>query len=147
VLCEADNGTRLELGFEENEHTFAIYRSGLNCNRLTSIEVMVSGNVDGVFMSDVIACRHMYDVIKNPEILIGEDRLTFECEMKSTDFIEFDGKSAKVIDRYANERPIYFTGKLEAPHGEFDARFIAKSLNNLPVNIHLTLGMTGNEIK
>ncbi|MBR5459930.1 MAG: hypothetical protein IKV53_03610, partial [Clostridia bacterium] len=146
VLCEADNGTRPELEFEKGDGAYPIYRAGLNVNRLTGIEVKVTGDVDGVFMSSIVACRHVYDVIKNPTISIGKQTLMFECELKSTDFIEFDGEKAVVVDRFANEKPIYFTGTCEVPKGKYDVKFVAtSSLNKCPVNLHITMGTTGKE--
>ena len=147
VLCEADNGTRQELGFEKGHHIYPIYRSGLNCNRMTSIELMTSGDVDGVFMTSVVAYRQVYNIVKNPTVQVGGDTLMFECELKSTDFIEWDGKRAVVIDRYANEKPIYFSGTCKAKKGSFKASFTGSSLNACPVNLHLTFGFTGKEIK
>ncbi|MBQ9975267.1 MAG: hypothetical protein IJP16_02075 [Clostridia bacterium] len=148
VLCEADNGTRHELGFEAGDHQYPIYRSGLNVNRITDIELKVAGDVDGVFMSSIVAYRQAYDVIKNPTICIGKQTLMFECELKSTDFIEFDGEKAVVVDRYANEKPIYFTGTCDVPKGKYDVKFVAtSSLNKCPVNLHITMGTTGKEIK
>ena len=148
VLLESDNGTRPELGFEKGEETYPIFRSSLNCNRMTSIELMTAGDVDGVFMSSIKACRQVYDVIKNPTICVGDQLVMFECELTSTDFIEFDGEKAVVVDRFANEKPVYFTGTCNVPKGKFKAKFVAtSSLNNCPVNIHLTFGFTGKEIK
>ena len=65
----------------------------------------------------------------------------------STDFIEFDGKTAKVIDRYGNEKPVYFTGALEVPAGSFEAELTAKPLNGGTARAQLTFGFTGREIE
>ena len=148
ILCEADNGDRPDLGFDKNEGLYPIYRSGLQTGRMTKIELETSGDVEGVFMSGIKACRQVYNVIKNPTVTIGRETVMFECELKSTDFIEWDGKTAKVIDRYANEKPVWFQGTVTAPKGEFKATAgLQSSLNNCPVNIHLTIGTTGKEVR
>ena len=64
----------------------------------------------------------------------------------STDYIEFDGKTAKVIDRYGNEKEIFYESDLVAPAGEFTARLESRSLNGNDARAVLTLGFTGKEI-
>ncbi len=148
VLCEADNGERPDLGFDQGEHLYPIYRSGLNVDRMTKISLEAKGDIDGVFMSSVKACRQTYNIIKNPSVTIGKETIVFECELMSTDFVEWNGKEAKVIDRYANEKTIWFNGNITAPHGTYKATVgMLSSLNNCPVNVHLTIGTTGSEIK
>ena len=149
VLLEADNGDRAdELPFEKDFRPYKIYRSGLNMDRINSVELAVTGDVEGVYMSDVCACRQVYNVIKRPSITVGEESVTFECELTSTDFIEWDGKNAAVLDRYANRKPICFSGSVCLPAGDFTAKVgLSKSLNACPVNVHLTFGTTGKEIE
>ncbi|MBQ9975669.1 MAG: hypothetical protein IJP16_04095 [Clostridia bacterium] len=147
VLLEADNGDRPEL-FEEGLHMYPVYRSGLNMDRISSIELLATGDVEGVRMSSVNACRQVYNVLKNPTVTVGKETVMFECELMSTDFIEWDGKTAKVIDRYANEKPIWFQGSLTVPKGKYRVTVgYQSSLNNCPVNLYLTMGTTGKEIK
>ncbi len=147
VLCEADNGDRPDLGFDQNEHFYPIYRSGLQTGRMVKVELESKGDVGGVLMSSVKACRQVYNVIKNPTVTIGKETVKFECELMSTDFIEWDGKEAKVIDRYANEKKIWFEGSVTAPKGKYKATVGATSLNGCPMNVHLTIGTTGNVVK
>lgn len=148
VLLEADNGDRPDLPFDNGMRKYPTYRTGLNMNRITSIELEVAGDVEGVTMSSVKACPHVYNVIKNPTVKLGDELVMFECELMSTDFIEWDGKTAKVIDRYGNEKTIWFTGSLNLAKGKNKVSFVATSaLNNCPVNVYLTLGFTGKEIK
>ena len=148
VLLEADNGDRPDLVFEKGVHDYPVFRTGLKCERMSSCGVEADGDVEGVQMSSVTACRQVYNVVKNPTVTVGKDTVMFECELKSSDFIEWDGKTAKVIDRYGNEKTVYFTGSITAPKGRFKASAgYGVSLNGCPVNIHLTLGFTGKEIK
>ena len=148
ILLETVNGERPDLPFDDGMGIYATYRSGLNMDRITSVELEVSGDVEGVTMSSVKACPHVYNVIKNPTLKLGEQLVMFECELMSTDFVEWDGKSAKVIDRYGNEKPIWFTGTLNLAKGKNKVSFVASNiLNNCPANIQLTLGFTGKEVK
>ncbi len=147
VLLECDNGERRELPFDNSEHFYSIYRSGFHHHRVTSIEVETWGDVDDVKMSDIEAVTHKYEVFKNPTVKIGDTKVRFECELMSTDFIEFDGKVAKVIDRYTNEKEIYFEGNIEAPNGDFEMEVTAKSLNNNILRAQATCIFTGEDVK
>ena len=99
-------------------------------------------------MGNIYGCKPIYDVIKNPKVKIGNTEVTFECEVKSTDFIEWDGKNAEILDRYGNARPVYFSGELKAPKGKFKAELSSDgSLNGLTENARLTFGFIGKEIK
>jgi len=148
VLLETDNGERMELGFEDNQGFYSVGRSSHNIDRLTSMELMTSGDVEGVLVTSLKACREVYNVVKNPSVTIGKETVKFECELMSTDFIEWDGETAKVIDRYGNEKKIWFEGTLTAPKGRFKASVTCQaSLNACPVNVHLTFGTTGKDIK
>lgn len=147
ILLESDNGERTDHGFEKNDGHYAIYRSPLNNDRITGIRVETEGDMTGVRMSSVLACEHTYEILKNPTVRIGETSVMFECELMSSDFIEFDGKTAKVIDRYGNEKPIWFTSDLKAPRGRFKAELTARSLNRCTPRAQITFGFTGKEIK
>jgi hypothetical protein len=147
ILLESDNGERTDHGFEKDHGRYAIYRSSLNNDRTTGLRVETEGDVTGVRMSSIRACEHTYEVLKNPTLQIGESTVTFECELMSSDFIEFDGKNAKVIDRYGNEKPVWFSGELKAPRGRFAATLTAKALNRGVARAQLTLGFTGKEIR
>ncbi len=147
TLVETDNGSRVELGFEQGCHQYHLHRHFFNLGGVTSAELMVSGDVEGVYASSIFACRQIYNVLKNPTVTVGGESVTFECELKSTDFIEWDGKRAAVIDRYANEKEIYFSGSLTVAKGKYKASISAVSLNNCPVNAILTVGTTGKEVK
>lgn len=147
ILLEADNGERHDHGFEKDKGNYAIYRSGFNNDRVTSLEVLTEGDMTGVKASSILACEHRYDILKNPTVEIGDTKVVFECELKSSDFIEFDGKEAKVIDRYGNETPIWFNSNIVAKRGKFKAKLTAKSLNKLTMRAQLTLGFTGKVIR
>ncbi len=147
ILIESDNGERTDHGFEEKEGAYAIHRSSLNHDRTTSLAVETEGDLSGVRMSSILAYEHTYEVLKNPTVTIGEGSVMFECELMSSDFIEFDGEHAKVIDRYGNEKPVWFTSTLKAPRGKFKASLTARALNRTTPRAQLTLGFTGKEIK
>ncbi len=147
TLAESDNGERTDHGFEANENAHYVYRSPYVPEKTHGIKVETEGDMNGVRMSSVTACEHIYDVLKNPTVKIGDMEIMFECELMSSDFIEFDGKEAKVIDRNGYSKPIWFKSNLKAPRGKFKATLTAKSLNRATPRAQLTLAFTGKEIK
>ncbi len=149
VFAESQKSERPDLPFDKKyRHFYGIYRTTARLSEISHIRVDSAGDIEGVRMSNIYACPLTFDVIKNPKIKVGKSEVMFECELKSTDFIEFDGKEAKVLDRYGNSKNIYFTGAIRTPRGEFTAELCsAKSYNKAPQNFRLTFGFTGDEIK
>ncbi len=148
ILLEADNGERPDLPFDKGEGVWATYRSSLNSDRLTKIEILTAGDVSGVRMSSIVACDHTYEVLKNPTVTIGDTSVMFECELMSSDFIEFDGAEAKVIDRYGNEKKIWFKAdNFIVPEGEYTVKLEATALNRTTPRAQLTVGLTGQEVE
>ncbi len=146
ILLEADNGERADMPFDDKERFYAIYRSGFNNERVTDVEIETAGDTKGVKMSDIVVAEHTYEVLKNPTVKIGDSEIVFNCELMSSDFIEFDGKTAKVIDRNANEKIISYSGSITAPNGDFEAKLTAQPLNRTTPRAQLTFGFTGKEI-
>ncbi len=147
IFIESDNGERTDHGFEKDESLYGIFRSSLNNDRITEISVETEGNIDGVRMSSIVACEHVYEVLKNPTVTVGNSSVMFECELMSSDFIEFDGKNAAVTDRYGNSKQIWFSSVIEVPKGEFEASVSATPLNRCVPRCALTFGFGGSEIR
>ncbi len=176
VLVESDNGQRDDLPFDKlnwryedieaddevNPDLFkfangvyassiggyAIYRTDFHHDRTTDIMVRATREALGVKISSIAAVPHDFAILKNPSVCVGASKVTFDCELKSTDFIEFDGERAKMIDRYGNEEEIGFSGELIVPEGEFDAKVEAENSNeDKLLRAQLTLGFTGKEIR
>ena len=85
-------------------------------------------------------------MLKNPSVSVGNTSVTFECELMSSDFIEFDGKNATVTDRFGNKKEIWFESDLKVPAGSFKASLTAKPLNGRTAAAILTLGFTGERV-
>ena len=146
VLVETDTGERPDLPFDQGQNIYACYRSQMNNRMVSKTEIRTAGDVSGVRMGSVMACDHCYEVLKNPTVRIGDTEVMFECELMSTDYLEFDGKTATVFDRNGNEKQIWFRSNLAAPAGKFTASLTATPLNGTPARAKLTFGFTGNQI-
>ncbi len=147
-LMVEDNSTeRKELHLNDKEHFRQIYANAYVAKETRSVGIQLEGDTEGVVMSDVYAVPAVYDVIKNPTVEINGQTLTFECEVPSSEFIEFDGEKAVVIDRHGNEKPVWFSGELTIPKGNFKAKLTGRSLNRLVPGAYLTFGFKGKTIK
>ncbi|MBQ7898175.1 MAG: hypothetical protein IJ323_07095 [Clostridia bacterium] len=153
ILVEAHNGERLDLPLhqpveKETDIFWQVHRAAHNADRLKGVEIETVGDMTGVRMSSITVCEHTYEILKNPTVKIGDGSLMFECELMSSDFIEFDGENAKVVDRFGNEKPIWFKAEsFKAPRGKFKASLEARALNRTIPQAKLTFGFTGKEVK
>lgn len=147
VLFESHKGENPEFD-ERYGHFYAVCINELRSREVKHIKIDTIGDIEGVRIGNIYACKPLYDVIKNPKVKVGKTEIMFECEIKSSDFIEWHGDRAEVLDRYGNIRPIYFKGELKVPKGNFKAELSSDgSLNGMTQNAKLTFGFTGKEIK
>lgn len=147
ILIENDAGEFPSYGFDKGEWNYATHRFSLYHDKVEIIDIDTTGDTEGVLISDISLAEHIYETFKNPAVLIGGEKVEFLCELKSTEFIEFDGKSAKVIDGQGNEKEIEFKGSITAPKGEFNAQLIADNSTENVLRAQITLGFSGNAIK
>lgn len=153
ILLESDNGMRPDLLFDgdvytskDHHLTYADYRAELSYDKVTKISVLTSGDVSGVKISPIVAVEHSFETIKNPTVCIDESKITFICELGSTEYIEYDGQTAKLIDEFGNEKTIEWVGDICAPKGNFEAKLICENTSKNPLRAQLTFGFEGNII-
>jgi len=150
ILAESDNGDRKDITIDYD----AVFNSPINPylrhnaddDRTFMAEVKLCGDTEGVRISDIEAVDHTFEVLRNPTVRIGDNILTFNCDLKSTDYIEFDGNRAVMYDRIGNETKVEFSGSIKAPSGAFKAELSALSDSKAPLRASLTFGFTGKEI-
>ncbi len=148
TFIEGDSGERPDLPFDSRDgHFYNVYLHGVRLTAMSGIKIETAGDCEGVRIGNVYGSTITYEVAKNPTIKVGKSEVKFECELKSTDFIEFDGREAFVLDRYGDKKKIWFEGELKVPKGDFKAELRATSLNGGVINQKLTFIFTGNEIK
>lgn len=147
IMVEDNSIERDELNLNANEHWRLIYANGYVAKETHTVGLQLAGDTEGVVISDVYAVPAVYDVIKNPTIEVNGQSIMFECEVPSAEFIEFDGEKAVVIDRHGNEKPVWFSGELTVPKGNFKAKLTGRSLNRLIPGAYLTFGFKGKTIK
>ena len=146
IVIETDSGERPDLPFDEKDY-YATYRRSCEHDKIIGVEVETAGDVSGVRMSDVVAYPHTYETFVNPCVKVGDNVIIFLCNLKSGEYIEFDGKTAKVIDKIGNEREISYKGEILSPEGEFSAQLLCENQNKNMLRAQITFGFTGKEIE
>ena len=153
VLIETDNGDRRDLPFD-NSFVSKNYPGNYNVGRdpyhyhsFNYISIDSWGDVSGVEMSDIKVCTRIEETIVNPTIKTDGGEIVFECNLRSGEYIEFDGISAKVYDYIGTSKEIPFKGKIKAPKGEFSVNLSSESKTKNVLNAKLTLGFSGNIVK
>ena len=129
---------------------YATYRftpSPLAMNRLTIRTTGATGK--NAMIDDIILHPHTDAPIKNPTVKVGSQSMTFNCEMKGGDFIEYDPMTNKAILYHNTEQTkeeITFTGSLTIKSGDFTATYSAESLTKAPLRGRLVFGFAGQQI-
>ena len=103
--------------------------------------------LSGAGKSTLVRCMNFLEKPTAGTVEVNGQTIMFECEVPSAEFIEFDGEKAVVIDRHGNEKPVWFSGELTVPKGNFKAKLTGSSLNRLIPGAMLTFGFKGKTIK
>ncbi|MBQ4630481.1 MAG: hypothetical protein IJB70_05840 [Clostridia bacterium] len=152
LLAESHNGERLDLPFDYPDHptypgSYFVGRDPYHYHSTNSVTVESCGDVSGVEMSDIKAYSRIEEVIVNPSVTTDFGKIVFECNLRSGEYLEFDGKCAKLIDFAGNEKEVPFKGKIKTPKGEFGVNVSSESKTKNTLNAKLTLGFEGKIIK
>ncbi len=87
--------------------------------------------------------------IKDPTVKVGECTMTFFCEMKGSDYVEYDPESGKALLFHNDEETveeIEYSSLLRVPEGEFEVSYSTEALSDAPVRAKVSLGFIGEEI-
>lgn len=128
-------------------NTYRFTPSPLAMNRLTIRTTGATGK--NAMIDDIILQPHSDAPIKNPTVKVGAQSMTFNCEMKGGDFLEFDPKTGKAILYHNTEQTteeVTYTGMLKLKSGDFTASYTAEALSDAPLRGRLVFGFYGQEI-
>lgn len=152
LLVETDNGDRLDLPFDNKSlnpnrpELYYIGRDPFHYHSLNHISIETCGDTENVELSELKACSCVEEKISKPAITVGENILTFDCELASGEYIEYDGKNAFLYDYLGNETKVSFDGKIKAPKGDFEAKISSETKTKNVLNIKLTFGFSGKTL-
>jgi len=129
---------------------FDAFRTVANFKSIRSVTVRTSGSTAGkAQLGTITAYTHTEAPVKNPTITVGANTITFNCEMKGGEYLEFDPLTGKAILYHNAEQTteeVTFTGELTVPKGKFTAFYSAEALTDATTRAQVTLGFAGEEI-
>ena len=162
ILIDADNADHPGSDFSNLSYTWNVYetyRANPDRKQINTVHIGVAGNVSGVKIDDLRACKAVDTPVKNPSVTIGGSTITFECEIHSTEFIEFYPETGKAYLNYytdfykedgvthdyyeAHTKEISYTGSVTAPSGSFEYTYNAEALTDASPRAEVTLGFSG----
>jgi len=99
-------------------------------------------------LDDIILQPHSDAPIKNPTVKVGAQTMTFNCEMKGGDYLEYSPETGKAILYHNTEQTteeVTFTGNISIA-GSYTATFSAEAETSAPVRARLVFGFSGQQI-
>ncbi len=155
VLLDLDNGE-----YDTDKYKFdnivttgsgyATYRVVTSFADIVQVTVRLCGDTaSSAQFGDLIAYAHNDAAVKNPTVKVGNSTMTFNCEIKGGEYLEYDPLTNKAILYHADEQTteeITFTGTLSVPSGNSSAEYTATALTDAPVRAKVVLGFSGVEV-
>ncbi len=149
-LTDTDNDYYNHDDYSNLEHNHYLdYRGLTSFGSIQSVSVHLGGECNGVKMSSVEMCKWEIKSLTNPTIKIGNDTLTFKCQLNGGEYIEYtEGEEAKIYDKDGNCRAVdEVIGSITAPTGKFIAKLTREEIDGFVNRAKLTFGFTGKELK
>lgn len=137
------------------------YRQSAKMAKINSVTISTDGDMTGVMIEDVVACKHTDAPAKNPSVTIGGNTMTFMTELKAGEYVEYYPEFNKAYHNYydfeydedgkykrdtARIREIEFTGKLVLPEGDFECTYNAEAMSDAPLRAQVVIGASGEII-
>lgn len=108
TLCEKDTNEAVAKKFNYDKdvekminnlgyHSF--YQPTPCYDSIYALFIGFSGDGEGVYIGDIKAIKPKKDSIKNPSVEINGEKITFECELEPSEYLEYKGgNTADVLD-------------------------------------------------
>ncbi len=116
-------------------------------NRLTIRTCGATGK--NAMIDDVILQPHSEAPIKNPTVTVGNDSITFMCEMKGGEYLEYLPETGKAILYHSatqTTEEVSFKGSITVDKGSYEALFFAEAQTLAPIRVRLVFGFSGQQI-
>ena len=155
ILLDADNAEYdtdkyVFEGIDTESAAYATYRfipGYSNINKVT-----VRSNTDTaskVCLGEMIAYKQTDAPVKNPSIKVGSQTITFNCELRGGEYLEYSPDTQKAIlyhNATQTKEEVSFNGTLELDSGAFEVEYSAEAQTEAPVRARVVLGFAGQEI-
>jgi len=129
---------------------YATYRTVANYGSIGTVYIRVTGStVANAQIGELKAYTQTEAPIKNPTVTVGSSSMTFNCDMKGGEYVEYDpltGKATLYHSAEQTKEEITFSGKLNVASGMFTAKYAAEKQSDAPLRARVVLGFSGQEI-
>lgn len=109
ILLETDNGDYSPEEFGRmKEHHYEMHFNRVYYDEISQLRIYKKGDCSGICLTDIKAYPYEALILKNPAIFANGTCVTFEGEMKSSEYLEYssDGDTARVFDDAGHSRTI-----------------------------------------
>ncbi len=133
-----------------DEYNFKIYRGPVDFANLSKMSIYTYGDMSGVYMDDISLSKQINAPMVNPTVTLDNgQKITFNCTLASSEYLEYDGTNAVIFDAYGNTRPVDgITGSITVNNGSYKAALTADSaVDGAILRGKLTVGFTGEELE
>ena len=127
-------------------YNFKLYRGAVDFSSISAVSVYTHGDVSGAVLSDIRLARHIDAPLVNPKITSANgDSITFDCVIRSGEYLEYDGVTALVYDEVGRTREVSRVEGALTVDKEFTLSLTEESGKAL-LRGKLTVGFTGKDI-
>ncbi len=128
-------------------NTYRFTPAATAINRFT---IRTVGNTAGnAMIDDIILQPHSDAPVKNPTVKVGNQSITFNCEISGGNYIEYYPETGKAVlyDNTAQTtKEVPVTGSISIPSGSYTATYSAEAQTQAPVRARLVFGFSGQVI-
>ncbi len=137
-------------GISTTGASYNTYRFSPSQGAINRLTIRTTGATGGnAMIDDVFYMTHTEAPIKNPTVTVGSQTMTFNCEMKGGEYLEYSPETGKAILYHNAEQTteeVTYTGSINVASGKYTASFSAEAQTNAPIRARLTFGFSGQEI-
>jgi len=146
VITELHNGERTDLIFDipKGGSFYSYYHAMPNFAKIDKIVIAKSGDCEGVIIDNISMRRHTSESVQKLTLKINGRQIDFNCNLNSSDYIEYNDGIAYHYDPKGKQTAIKITDDLEEIDGEFN--FSIES-DNPNARFKTTFGFTGEQLK
>jgi len=139
-------------GITVNSSNYSTYVTGISYEAIKSLNIrLVGGTAKSAQIGNIYACTYADATIANPTVKIGSEKITFNAEIKSGEYLEFDPATGKaLLFHTAKEEQtieeVTSTGTITVAEGTTHASLTFESKTDAPPRARLVVGFAGEEI-
>lgn len=133
-----------------DSYNFKIYRGPVDFANLSKMSIYSYGDMSGVMMDDIKLTKQCDAPMVDPTITLDNGkRITFNCTIASSEYLEYNGTDAVIFDSFGNFRAVEsITGDISIDSGDYKITLTAKgTVDGAKLRGKLTIGFTGEELK